>query len=79
MARELRDVGLRAEVDERTESIGKKIRETELRKVPYMLVVGDSEVESGEVAVRRHGEGDRGATPVGECAAQLLDEVTRRG
>jgi threonyl-tRNA synthetase len=78
VARELRDAGLRAEVDARTESIGKKIRENELRKVPYLLVVGDTEVESGEVAVRRHGEGDRGAAPVGEFAAQLVDEVTRR-
>src|SRR5205823_9352247 len=46
--------GLRVEVDARTESVGKKIREGELRKVPYMLVVGDSEAESGQIAVRRH-------------------------
>jgi threonyl-tRNA synthetase len=78
VARELRDVGLRAEVDERTESIGKKIRETELRKVPYMLVVGDNEVESGEVAVRRHGEGDQGSAPVGEFAAAALAQIAER-
>ena len=48
---------------------GKKIREAELRKVPYMLVVGDSEAEAGEVAVRRHREGDLGAVPVAEFAA----------
>ncbi len=78
-ARELRDAGLRVEVDERTESVGKKIRETELRKVPYMLVVGDSEVESGEVAVRRHGEGDLGSAPVGEFAARALAEAAERG
>ena len=52
--------GLRAEVDERTESVGRKIRDAELRKVPYMLVVGDKEAEAGEVAVRRHREGDLG-------------------
>src|SRR4051794_7417246 len=51
IARELRGRGLRGEVDERTESIGRKIREAELRKIPYMLVLGDREVEEGTVAV----------------------------
>ena len=51
----------RVEVDERTESIGRKIRDAELRKIPYMFVVGDREVETKEVAVRRHREGDQGA------------------
>jgi threonyl-tRNA synthetase len=51
----------RVEVDERTESIGRKIRDAELRKVPYMFVVGDREAETKEVAVRRHREGDQGA------------------
>ena len=69
MARELRDAGLRVEVDDRTRvDRASKIRESELRKVPYLLVVGDSEAESGEVAVRRHGEGDQGAA-AGEFAA----------
>jgi threonyl-tRNA synthetase len=78
VARELRDAGLRAEVDERTESIGKKIRETEVRKVPYMLVVGDNEVESGDVAVRRHGEGDRGSIPLGEFASMAAAQIAER-
>ena len=78
VARELRAAGVRAEVDGRTESIGKKIRENELRKVPYLLVVGDSEVESGEVAVRRHGEGDLGAVPVGDFAAQAVAAILAR-
>jgi threonyl-tRNA synthetase len=60
----LREAGLRAEVDERGESVGKKIRDAELRKVPYMLVVGDKEAEAGEVAVRRHTEGDLGSETV---------------
>ena len=51
----------RVEVDERTESIGRKIREAELRKIPFMLVVGDREVEERTAAVRRHKEGDQGA------------------
>ena len=60
VADRLRADGLRAEVDDRGESVGKKIRDAELRKVPYMLVVGDKEAEAGEVAVRRHTEGDLG-------------------
>ena len=51
---------LRAELDDRTESVGRKIREAELRKVPYMLVVGDREAEQRAVALRRHREGDLG-------------------
>ena len=55
--------GLRPEVDDRTESIGRKIRDAELRKIPYMLVIGDREAESGSVAVREHGGGDTGSVP----------------
>ena len=66
------------EVDDRAESIGKKIREGELRKAPYMLVVGDREAEAREVAVRKHTEGDQGSSPLDEFAAALGDEVARR-
>ena len=59
------------EVDERTESVGRKIRDAELRKIPYMLVVGDREAEDGTVAVRRHGEGDTGSVAVSEFTAIL--------
>ena len=52
--------GLRAQLDDRTESVGRKIRDAELRKIPYMLVVGDREAEAGAAALRRHGEGDLG-------------------
>jgi threonyl-tRNA synthetase len=76
---ELRDAGLRVEVDERSESVGKKIREAEVRKVPYMLVVGDREEGADRVAVRRHGEGDLGTVPVDEFARKALEEVRRRG
>jgi threonyl-tRNA synthetase len=76
---ELREAGLRVEVDARAESIGRKIREAEVRKVPYMLVVGDSEEESGEVSVRRHREGDQGASPLGEFTAMVAEEAARRG
>jgi threonyl-tRNA synthetase len=77
-AARLTEAGLRVEVDERSESIGKKIREAEVLKVPYMLVVGDQEQESGAVAVRRHREGDLGAEPVEELARRLADEIAER-
>jgi len=56
--------GVRVELDDRTESVGRKIRDAELRKVPFMLVVGDREQESGEVGVREHRAGDTGSVPV---------------
>jgi threonyl-tRNA synthetase len=78
VVRELRDFGLRAQIDERTESIGKKIREAEVRKVPYMLVVGDREAESGDVGVRRHGEGDVGSMAVPELARRCSEEIAAK-
>ena len=78
VAAELRAAGLRVDVDDRTESTGKKIREGELRKVPYLLVVGDREAESGQVGVRRHGEGDLGAQPVADFAAQVREQIDAR-
>jgi threonyl-tRNA synthetase len=77
-AARLTEAGLRVEVDERSESIGKKIREAEVQKVPYMLVVGDQEQEAGAVAVRRHREGDQGAEPVADFAQRLADEIAER-
>lgn len=76
---ELAAAGIRAEVDERTESIGKKIRTAELQKTPYMLVVGDREAESGEVGVRRHKEGDVGSMSVAAFTEQATAEITARG
>jgi threonyl-tRNA synthetase len=67
--------GLRAELDDRSESVGRKIRDTELQKVPYMLIVGDKEAETRAVAVRRHGEGDRGTLPLEEVIADLRGEL----
>jgi len=71
--------GARIEVDERSESIARKIRDAELRKVPFMLVVGDREAEAGEVGVRRHLEGDVGSEPVeafGERLRELIESRT---
>ena len=66
---------LRADVDDRTESVGRKIREAELRKVPYMLVVGDREAEEGAVALRRHGDGDQGSVPIDEAVQRIVHEA----
>jgi threonyl-tRNA synthetase len=71
--------GLHVEVDERQEKIGYKIREAQLQKVPYMLVVGDREVEQGAVAVRTRAGGDQGSRPVEEFVRAALEEVERKG
>ena len=76
--RRLADAGLRARVDERTESIRRKIRDAETQKIPYMLVVGDQEESDGLVAVRRHREGDEGAVPVEEFAGRISAAILAR-
>jgi len=78
VAEELRAAGIRVEVDDRTESVGKKIREGELKKVPYMLVVGDQEASDRTVAVRKHREGDLGTQPVSDFAASLSAAILAR-
>ena len=67
--------GLRVRVDDRGESIGRKIRDAELAKVPYMLVVGDREAESGAAALRRHREGDLGTLALDEISRRLAAEA----
>src|SRR6476660_7998029 len=69
---ELNAAGLRAEADTRGESVGKKIAQAERQKMPRILVVGDREVESGQVSVRRRGEGDAGAQPLADLRGELL-------
>ncbi len=71
----LKEAGIRAEVDDRNEKIGKKIRDTELMKVPYMLVVGEKEMNEGMVAVRKHGEGDKGTVLLEAYKAEMLDII----
>jgi threonyl-tRNA synthetase len=71
----LRGEDTRVELDDRSESIGRKIREAELRKIPYMLVVGDREQGEGTVAVREHRGGDQGSIPVQEFAERLDGEL----
>jgi len=72
---QLEEAGLSGYVDDRNETIGRKIRDTELKKVPYMLIAGDKEVAEKKVALRKQGEGDQGAITVEEFAKQLLKEI----
>jgi threonyl-tRNA synthetase len=74
----LTEAGVRSELDDRTESVGRKIRDGELRKIPYMLVVGDREAEQNEVSVREHRAGDTGAVSVDAFAQRVLDETKTR-
>jgi threonyl-tRNA synthetase len=75
VARALRRPKLRVEVDARSEKVGRKIRDAEVEKVPYMLVVGAKEAETGGVSVRRHGEGDRGQMALMEFIPQIEEEI----
>jgi threonyl-tRNA synthetase len=71
--------GLRVELDDRVEKIGYKIREAQLQKIPYMLVVGDREVSEDQVAVRSRTAGDLGARSVADFLRTALEEVARKG
>jgi len=75
VAKALKAENVRAEVDDRSEKIGKKIRDTELMKVPYMLIVGEKEMAENKVAVRKHGEGDKGAVLLTEFIADITEQV----
>jgi threonyl-tRNA synthetase len=68
VATELRELGVRVELDRRSESIGKKVRDAEIGRFPYMLVVGDREQETGRVAVRAHRDGELGDMSLPEFA-----------
>ncbi len=76
--RELFEAGVRVEVDERNEKIGAKIRDAELLKVPYMLVVGRRDQEAGTVSVRHRGDGDLGASPRAGFTEKILAEIQSR-
>jgi len=73
----LKKCEIRALVDTRPEKIGKKIRDAELQKIPYMLVIGDKEMQDNKVAVRRHGEGDKGAMDANEFVTMISEEVNK--
>jgi threonyl-tRNA synthetase len=75
IAKELNSQDVRVQVDDRNEKIGRKIRDNELKRIPFMLIVGEKEAENGEVSVRRQGEGDKGTMKVAEFAKLVTDEV----
>ncbi len=72
---QLKNAGIRAEMDERQEKIGRKIRDTELMKIPYMLVIGEREMNEAQVAVRKHGAGDQGTLPVTDFVKKIQEEI----
>ena len=77
VAKELEKHDVRAIVDDRNEKIGKKIRDNELKKIPYMLIVGEKEAENGEVSVRKQGEGDKGTMKIINFAEEINAEVAK--
>jgi threonyl-tRNA synthetase len=78
LCKKMKELGIRVEVDDRSEKIGYKIREAQMSKVPYMLVVGEKEAEAGQVAVRRRDKGDMGAINADEFIATVLDDIANK-
>ena len=76
--KQLRKAGVRVEIDERQEKIGKKIREAELAKIPYMLVIGEKEATENKVSIRKQGKGDAGQETVEEFVANIANEIFER-
>ena len=77
VAKELAQKDIRAIVDDRNEKIGRKIRDNEMKKIPYLLIVGEKEAENNEVSVRKQGEGDKGSMKITTFAEILTDEVEK--
>jgi threonyl-tRNA synthetase len=74
----LKKADIRAEIDDRSEKIGRKIRDTEIAKVPYMLVIGEKEMNEGKVAIRRQGKGDMGVKLIDEFVKEISAEINER-
>ncbi|MDO4707247.1 MAG: threonine--tRNA ligase [Porphyromonadaceae bacterium] len=77
VAKQLNAEDIRVQVDDRNEKIGRKIRDNELKRIPYMLIVGEKEAEQGEVSVRKQGEGDVGSLKIANFVALIQEEVSR--
>ncbi len=75
---QFKKAGVRVEIDDRSEKIGKKIRDTEIMKVPYMLVIGEKEVAESKLSVRRQGKGDLGMLDKNEFLAKVVEEIEER-
>ena len=77
IAKELNNQEIRVQVDDRNEKIGRKIRDNELKRIPYMLIVGEKDAENNQVSVRRQGEGDKGSMSVTDFANMINEEVDK--
>ena len=75
VADRLAEADIRVTVDDRNEKIGRKIRDNELKRIPYLLIVGEKEQAAGEVSVRKQGEGDQGSVKIATFAEQIAQEV----
>jgi threonyl-tRNA synthetase len=78
IATTLREAGVRVETDARNEKIGLKIREAQLRKVPYMMVVGEKEAATGSISLRTRKEGDHGSLPMDHVLSRLTAAIRSR-
>jgi threonyl-tRNA synthetase len=76
--KQLKEAGIRTKADDRNEKIGKKIRDAEMLKVPYMLVIGEKEATENKVSVRIHGQGDKGMLPFEAVKLKLVEEIKTR-
>ena len=74
----LKEMGVRAEIDNRNEKVGYKLREHKLMKIPYLIVIGDKEVASGDITVNSYKKGDLGTQPLDSFLAMLKDEIDTR-
>lgn len=75
VCRQLNDSDVRATVDDRSEKIGRKIRDNEMKHIPYLFIVGENEVNEGTVSIRKQGEGDQGSMKIADFAKKINDEV----
>ena len=78
LAERMMGAGLRVEVDDRKERMQAKIRDAQLQKVPYMLIMGDRDIEANAVSLRTRNEGDLGQQPIDEVIARIVEEVRTR-
>lgn len=78
LAEKMKSKGIRAEVDDRSEKIGFKIREAQMNKIPYSLIIGEKEIEENKVSVRKRDEGDKGSVSQDEFIASLLEEIEEK-
>ena len=74
----LKDRGIRVEIDDRGEKLGYKIREAQMNKIPYMLIVGDKDMEAGGVSVRARRDGDLGSMSIDECVEYICKDIAEK-